>query len=291
MMCQNFKIIFLNLFSLTAFTGCDIINPAEPTPTYIKVDSVSVSTDYSVQGTASNEIKDIWVSMDGQFIGVYQLPALFPVIGDAGTHSFLFAPGIYDNGIVNTRIIYRLMKGFTTDIELKNGEIVQPSTTPVITYFPQILFSAPNGWQEDFEDATISLVPTTGDTLVQDVTDAFEGTYSGKITMSASNPSFRLEMFEGVVLPTTSVSYLEMNYKCDYPFFVGLIGKKSGGNEERQIIVVNSTKNTWNKIYISLGNAVRSLDPSQNYKIYISSSLSDASSATFHFDNFKVIHN
>jgi len=277
---------FIQLLTVLLLGSCNFINPEEQIPTYIKVDSVIVNTNAD-EGTAAHKIKDVWAYMDGEFIGVFELPAKFPVLGSQGNHSFLFAPGIYDNGIASTHIIYRLMHGASMDINLVNGATVAPPSTPKITYFPEVTFS----WMEDFESGSISLIRVSGDTLVQDATDKYEGAYSGKIALNAADPSFNFEMFSGVSIPTTSVSYLEMHYKCDHPFFVGLAGKKSGTYVPVTISLINASPE-WNKIYISLGAAVRALSPSTDYKLFINSSISSGTTTgNFHFDNFKIVHN
>lgn len=288
MIGQNAFRVLCQLWLMVGLASCNLINPDEKVPAYIKVDSVQVTTTAD-QGTARHNIKDVWVYMDGDLMGVYQLPALFPVIANEGKHSFIFSPGIYDNGIANTHIIYRLMKGYSTAINIVNGATVSADTTAVITYFPEVEFS----WMEDFEDGTMSTVTLSGDSLnyETDITKRFEGNASGRIDLSDSISLFRFEMFEGKPLPTTSSSYLELHYKCDQPFFIGLKGIKSNGDMQTDVILVNASE-TWNKIYVNLGLAVRELSPATGYKIYCYSSIgSGISSATYYFDNFKLVHN
>ena len=281
---ERSKIIILFWIIISAYS-CNIINPEEKIPAYIKVDSVSVSTTTD-QGTTSHNIKDVWAYMDGQLIGVFELPALFPVIGDQGKHSFLFAPGIYDNGIASTHIIYRLMKGASTELDIINGAITNV-TAPQITYFPGVSFD----WLENFEDGTVSIVSDDSlDILTVDTLNAFEGK-SAKLSLNATNNSFKFRMFEGVQVPAASVTYAELNYKCDQPFFLGLAGKKTGGYTEVTVILINASEN-WNKIYVNIGDAVRVLNPSADYKVFCYSTLGNGiSSGTFYFDNFKLIHN
>ena len=279
---------FISLSLILGFASCNIINPDEKIPCYIKIDTsmVTTSTNYATQGSAKQKIKDVWAYIDGNLVGVYELPALFPVIGDAGKHSFLFAPGIYDNGIASTHIIYRLMQGPEMDISLINGATVSPTSKLVFSYFPEITFS----WIEDFENGSNSLAHISGDTLVRDNADPIEG-YYGKITLNTSDPSFRFQMPDWVSIAPTSVTYLEMNYKCDQPFLVGLVGEKINGNLEAQVIYINPSA-TWNKIYVSLGTGVRALNPALGYKLFFGSTLGlGVQSGTFYFDNLKLLHN
>ena len=124
---------------------------------------------------------------------------------------------------------------------------------------------------------------------MRDNADAVEG-YYGKISLNTSDPSFRFQMPDWVSIAPTSVSYLEMHYKCDQPFLIGLIGEKISGDLEAQIIYINPSA-TWNKIYVSLGTGVRALNPALGYKLFFGSTLGDGvQSANFYFDNLKLVH-
>ena len=50
-------------------------------------------------------ITDAWVTMDGINLGVFELPAQIPIL-DEGEHNFRISPGIKENGMSATRMIY-----------------------------------------------------------------------------------------------------------------------------------------------------------------------------------------
>jgi len=54
-----------------------LINPAEPIPSYIHIDKIDLTTDYSSQGTSSNKITDAWIYVDNELIGAFEMPVTF----------------------------------------------------------------------------------------------------------------------------------------------------------------------------------------------------------------------
>src|SRR4249919_1549142 len=90
--CYSFSLLVIFVF---LFSSCEIINPSEPIPAYIKIDKFDITPTPSL-GTDSSKITNVFVYMDAEFQGGYSLPAHFPVIG-TGEHKFLFYSGITVN--------------------------------------------------------------------------------------------------------------------------------------------------------------------------------------------------
>jgi hypothetical protein len=65
---------------LLALPSCDIINPEEEVPSFIRIDSFSFKTEYATQGFPSFDIPDAHVYVDNKLIGIYELPAQVPVM-------------------------------------------------------------------------------------------------------------------------------------------------------------------------------------------------------------------
>jgi len=62
-------------------------------PTYLKIDSVYVNTYYPSEGSPSAKITDVWIYVDDKNMGVFELPALFPLLFE-GKHKLEIRPGI-----------------------------------------------------------------------------------------------------------------------------------------------------------------------------------------------------
>ncbi len=86
---------------------------------------------------------------------------------------------------------------------------------------------------------------------------------------------------------------MELNYKGNYSFTVGIQAFNNGLPGNNDDIVVLKPTGTWQKIYVDL-NLASALEPTSTYfKVYMYGvlDLTVQSSAAIYFDNIKVIRN
>ncbi len=60
----HIRIIPVFFLALACMTSCEVINPAEPVPSYIHLDSVSLKTTYITEGSALSNVSDAWIYVD-----------------------------------------------------------------------------------------------------------------------------------------------------------------------------------------------------------------------------------
>lgn len=272
------------LTAIALLPGCNVIDPAIQVPSYIHIDKIDLTTNYSTQGTSSAKITDAWVYVNDQYAGTFQLPVSIPVLAEGNCKVSVDA-GIKINGIAATRGDYPFYIRSTQNLTLKRGEKL--NTTPVVSYFNNVVFS----WKEDFETIGISMIkgPFGSDTTIQKtgVPDAFEGNNCGVVYLTGnyyeniSSSSFSLPCNGDPV-------YMELNYKTNNAFTVGLY---SSSNPSAQIQALTINPNTqWNKIYVNLSSITQS-SPSTYYTVYFSMSRDAAvSEAILYIDNIKLVH-
>lgn len=279
-------------FLLVELTSCNLINPDEEIPAYIEVKGIKTTSNYSTQGSASGNIKDVWVFADGAYLGTYELPAKFPVLL-SGKQKISFAAGIEANGIASTNEFYPLYRFFETDVNLIPGQ-VSTMDTITVEYFPALQYA----WFEDFEKDTsgggISL-DTTGISLANilpDSVDVFEGRRSLKMKVNATENFIECRTVgDGYLLTPGKDIYLEMNYRCNQPFIMGFLGTTISGEKTIPIIKLN-TKPEWNKIYVRLGPYVNANTDVLKFKIYFRLALaSGLTEGLVYLDNVKLISN
>ena len=158
--------------------SCETFKPENEIPSYIHIDEIKLNTTFSSEGTNSNKITDAWVYIDDQQIGVFELPATFPVIF-SGKHKLKIMAGVKMNGVAATRISYPFYKSYEQeiDLELTKTDTIKPS----VNYQPGVKFA----FMEDFETAGIKLEKTlVSDTGIYQVSGSdlvFEGSFSGGI--------------------------------------------------------------------------------------------------------------
>jgi hypothetical protein len=289
-MCWYDLVIWKMRFYLTGMailllTSCEIINPAENVPSYIHIDSFTVTSDNETQGSSSSNIRDVWVTINGQDLGVHELPATLPVIA-SGNQSIILSGGIFINGISATRTPYPFYTHYETTLNLEKAKIL--TLNPTITYASFANFEQ----KEDFDHPSISFDTTaSSDTTLQKVEDSnsLEGQY-GYVYLDASHPRFECASNPEFLLPGGGVPvYVELNYKCNNEFVVGTIANNGANVYVNDIITIRAS-DVWKKLYVNLTPVASSIS-NADWKIFIRAIKSESlSTAQLYFDNIKVIH-
>ena len=96
-------------------------------PAYLSVPAYTLTTTTD-EGSASHKITDVWVFVEGQSIGAYQLPSLIPVVG-VGPTELDFFPVIKENGILAFSIMYPFYTKTDTVIDLQPNETIELDLT------------------------------------------------------------------------------------------------------------------------------------------------------------------
>lgn len=289
----NFSLIAGVIFLVTVFPACD---KTMSIPVYLQIDSAQLSTNYYAQGTASEAISDIWVTVNGKNMGVYELPATIPIMASGNT-SLQLTAGIKMNGMVIKRPLYPF---YTVDV--RNMELIPSKTytiTPSFTYSDNAEFA----YKEDFEDAGIKFAPidnsvpmskTSDPSLIFDYKNE-NSRYSGYISLMPEDSTY----FE--VQTTTTFSkkktycFMEMNYNFTHDVEVGIYYHYSGRNYQYPICGIYGSKSKsnstgWKKIYINLTEALNSSTLISDFEIYIKGIKEKQDTAVYMFDNIKVLY-
>jgi hypothetical protein len=293
---MNFKFYFLRfafkkkLFLPFAFAcflqalSCNIINPAEPIPAYVHIDSFSVFTDAATQGSNSSNITDAWVYVDGTIIGAFQLPATIPVL-QSGSHTLTIHPGILIDGIASTRTSYPYYTAFDTIVNFESRQTIH--AFPKVTYIP----SANLTHIEDFDHLLNLKVTANSDTTITAVQDAnsLEGK-SGAVFLDDAHSYFECAWKDSFLLPLGKPVYVELNYKTTDEFTVGITAYTSSGIYTEDIVVFRAST-AWKKQYINLQPVIENSISATGYKIYIKASKNASfSTASLYFDNIKIVY-
>lgn len=277
---KTFLWLFVS-FLPSLFSACVKENSV---PAYLYIPSFTLTTS-SGQGTAAHKITDVWVYVDGQAQGIYQLPAQFPVV-DIGKHDVLLFPGVRNNGIKSNPVIYPFLNSFKTSMDLKSGKI--DTLRPVTTYTSGTVFKV----LEDFETNNSLNVDRDGVSTVRfgQIADGFEGKCAG-LTMTKTNSYFEKAMSSKVTLPDASQNiYLEMHYKTQAPLSVGIFGTSATNSIGATTYKVTLfPTDSWNKTYINLTNEVKDLRMT-DFQVVFRSLLPDSiATATVLIDNIKLL--
>ncbi len=255
--------------------SCSLFDRPEVIPAFIKVDQFNLST-LSSHGTSSKRITDCWVYLNDNLVGVYELPALVPVHA-IGNNNIKIRAGIMKNGAAGDRTPYPFYTFFDSTMELVSDSVytINPDITYETGYTP---------WIEDFEDPGIKFNAYQSDTVMYlgtaaNTSDLFEGN-CGVIKMSANNTVCEMRtndpFFNNMPRNIDIPAYLELNFKCNYIFQVGILSKDNSLSSyvRTPIITFNPTTDEngvmqWKKTYIYLSDGTAFYPSATEFELFI----------------------
>lgn len=293
---NKYNLFFIILISnVLLLSGCYKFEGDQTVPAYIQIDTVLLNTNYYDQGSNSQNITDVWIYVDDELIGAFELPAKFPVLAQ-GQHKLEIRPGIKLNGISSTRVPYPFYLPITYNNFNFIPDSIKKISNPTTTYYPNLEFS----WMEDFEKINLTLVENEGsDTVIVRTQpagspEAFledNSLYSGLISLTDEKPVWTALSYNKFSIPPQgSLVLLEMNFKTDNYLNMGLIVQENGSYLKVPLLVLNHSVD-WTKIYINLGPNLSLHSAGSYYQIYFESVLeSDQSTASIFIDNIKLVN-
>lgn len=249
-------------------------------PTYLSVAKVELQVDGN-QGSNSNEISEIWVYADTQFVGTYSPPAKFPILTTNTFEVQVFA-GIRQNGIGSDIAIYPFYEPYSTAIP--EGGIFD--LQPIFRYRDETRFAQ----IEDFEGSNALRTDLDGnDETGFEVTsvDALEGR-SARAVVSVDNAQIEAEtqwLLQDLPADGRAV-YLELDYWSDTDLQVGF-----RRNQEFFYLLQLFPNNQWKKVYVDLTETLRGIGQ-EEYQIRFRAQHDGSTSADQRIliDNLKLIH-
>lgn len=294
-MPQSLRRIIFSLFAGLSFltSSCYKFEGGQTVPAYLHIEPFVFTTDFVTQGSNTHKITDAWVYVNDQLIGVYELPATIPVL-QTSTQRLNISPGIKLNGISATRVPYPFYKPFNLTSFNFIPDSVQ-TIYPNTSYQDNLHFA----WMEDFEGVSNSFEKTNSSDTTMMVTSPANNpeawispysSFSGMVKLDTAHKLFQAASFFSYVLPGKGKPvFLELDYKCDHEFLVGLIAKTASNNLLLPLVVVNKS-DTWNKIYINLGPNITEYNTAEYFKIFFEAALDTEDQASLYFDNIKLIY-
>jgi hypothetical protein len=272
---------------LLLLAGC---SKSETVPAYLEIPSVVLITTPE-QGVATSKVTDVWVSVNDRLVGVWELPARIPVIGE-GSNRITVVPAIKRNGMYDDRLRYPFFASWSGSVELSEQSTV--SIAPTTSYF-----STTDIWIESFDDIGM-LVETSdpADTLIRFTVEEHptlvrDDTPCGGARLTSSNPSVRIQTDQDF-LGASGPVFLELDFSTDVQLVVGVRYNNAGFDAVEPVVVLtpttpNGNSPIWNKVYIDL-SALFNTGAVNERDIYIEGALSSGmSSGLFLVDNIKLV--
>ncbi len=274
------------------FSGC---KQDDITPAWLHIDQIGLTTNEVTQGENSHNITDAWVYMDGVALGVFELPAKIPVLGE-GNHDFVIFAGIKNNGISATRTDYPFYERFDTTLNLTKNEITE--INPVVQYKQNVQFEM----IEDFEGVGIEFVPDVlSDTTIIHMDAATYpdivkwGNNCGGIFLNQIDSIYKGATTTYMDLPKGEDVYMEIDYYNTNSLTMGVIANYSSGEyyEHTPLVLMNPQDESevqWKKIYIDLKEDVSVEINAVSYEIFLLAIKDpDLVDSYIYVDNIKIV--
>ncbi len=280
-------------------------NEEATVPAYIVIDQIDLVTNFVNEGTSNHKITTAWVFANGEAVGAFELPCKVPAILKEGKNNLRIIPGINLNGKASSRAIYEAYEELNIEVNYqksnsKNADTLFLDSADLVTSY----VSNFNVYiLEDFDNAGLSLEKTNrSDTTIFKVkndTLTFKNPQNlnedngdaGLLVAHSGAKRAEIAAVDGLQLPFGGSNvFLEMNYKCNAPFAIGVISNNSGSVNQQITYIVNA-KEYWNKLYINLVTEISANPNAKDYKVYFSLiHNSSLDTSKVYLDNLKLVY-
>jgi hypothetical protein len=287
---------YLFLLGLALLFSACIKDNSPSIPAYVHIENIFFEADTSLgQGSSSSAITDAWPSVDGQLLGTNNLGATFPVILDPNipTNALRISAGIKENGVGNTRIIYPFYEPYVEIISLQAGQI--DTFRPTLHYDTSATIIV----LEDFENPSQLIFTDDQDgnpntELIHQNQEVFEGNYSGLMLLDSANLDCTVatstHFYDLQPTATAFPVYLELNYKTNTPFQIGIIAYYPSGSSEFIYKGGGNANDSWKKIYFNLTDEVYSSSANEFAVVLRALKYPNTQQPLIYLDNIKLLH-
>lgn len=267
--------------------GC--IESWEGPPHFVHVEEVVFVTEAD-EGESTSRIEEVWVYSETDVLGAFPLPADIPLSPEAlgPSTTLTLSAGIRANAISATRKPYPFYEAIEFPVSPAYGGNDTLTMTIGYNELTEVVVA------EDFETANRfePAVTSTADIVRTQASEwVLDGEGSGLIVLDASRQALVSSTNEQQFnLRSNGPVWLELDYACTQPFWVGLYVKDGVNAQRIPILVLNSTDGERNKIYLDLDPVVRTTPDATHYEITLDAYYDgSADSTVVVVDNLKLL--
>ena len=255
-------------------------NKEEEIPSYIEINDFNFTSNSSF-GENTENITDVWIYINENLQGVYEIPVNFPVL-NKGLQDIRIKAGVKANGIASTRIQYPFYTSYLDTVELVENETINIS--PSFSYN-----SSFDAIVEDFESSG-TIIDSTINSEIDFTIQQNNSNHYGYALIEEPNINFEISTQELILPQQGAPVYLEIDYKSSTEFLVGMYINYSQDVVRRDLLWV-TPKQEWNKIYINLTQTVSESIGAESFKVFLNMRRNEPSlSEEINFDNIKILY-
>lgn len=267
-------------------------------PSYVYIKKFKLNTDLLTQGDTTQDIVDVWLYQNNEFKGSFGLPTYIPIT-EKDKHNITLRAGVKRSGQDDQRLQYPLFTDFNTTLPLNN--LGSDTIAPVVSYLPNCKFPLLQDFDGNSSFFSIQN-QKLGDSIakINDINAWKINNNSAKFILADTSFSLVYASKEISNLPANNIFlYLEVDYKCNDAFSIGINPIYNNGNFKQpyEVLNVNSTNGKWKKLYLDLaleiGTEIAQNGAGTKFQIYFmvqknGEPLKD--NTHLFIDNIKLIH-
>jgi hypothetical protein len=287
------------MLMLIVLSACKRSDLEAKIPAYLSIPDFDLETNYTTEGSAHSKFTTAWVFYNNEAIGAFEVPCTIPIIPVEGEASLLIYPGVSMNGIDATRSIYVPCAPYESNVTLTELDTFYANPQTTLNPNTQYYDAATVIIVEDFDGSGINLEPTTGsDTsviIVNDPANTFDfpgedNGNSGLLTVTNDSAKVEIKSSDSYTLPRGKDVYVEMTYKSNNSLVVGVIANETVA-VARSTVLLKSTDNEWNKIYINLIGEIGLSNQGTSFNLLMGTLKDDGvDTAKIYLDNLKLVY-
>lgn len=280
-------LIFSCFISMLLLSSCNPLAVQGPEPAFIDIPELRFIHD-PAQGSREHDIKYVEVFFENFSIGFYEIPAKISVIPTTDVSTLIIKPAYQRNGQQNEITVYPMMTWHVVDQTFETYETYE--IIPEFKYDDLCVFDLLEGF-ESGNSLTYDLDNIDSTRLVRTTSTAKTGSYSG--LMTSKNGEYIAVATEFLFLDLDNDGrpvFVELDYKNNSPFAIGLLGE--GNGQQLEIFRWNQKpQSDWNKIYFDITPFIIQV-PAKGYRLFfiLDSTSSSGSDSELYIDNLKLIH-
>ncbi len=219
----------------------------------------------------SHKLADAWIYANGNFLGVFGLPADIPIL-EEGKVDIIIDPGVREFGPNGPSVvtylypdIYPFYERITATVNLASGRTDTLRPTTRYKSNAKVVFS------EDFEGASNVFrqeLDKNPNTVISNQSQTVKsGLQSGMANMDTTNFLLQTATTLDYIIPFDNRPvYMELDYLSEINLEIGLIGRDSITGQTTSVFeYVLLPKSEWTKAYINLTSLITSTKKKSNY--------------------------
>jgi hypothetical protein len=284
------KLPFLLFAILAVLSGCGFLDPAEDLPIYVDLTNVEVLVDEGDNFTSSLGIKDIWLERNDDFLGIYRLPSIVPVLPGEGT-TYILTGGVFESGIADQRVRYPFWKSNFLSFDVQPLDTVK---MPILfEYFSDSILLYP--FIENFESQAIAFISSpfssTNVSLGRSTSEFYEGGAAGRALFNENQTRFEIVSSSTFKLPQSGSNdvWVEVTYKNNVPFKVGVYYEFLSQITAAGPDVLFFSNEEWTTAYVHINNEVRMAPDNSNFWVFFRAD-GEGRVGQIILDNIRIIH-